>query len=200
MIDEELLDELVCQARSGDRAAFGRLWTLLSPRVAGYVVTLGAAEPDDLTSEIFLAALAALPRFTGGGTGFRSWLFTIAHHRAADATRRQRRRSPETRYDSSADLRQSPSAEDTALSALADSNAARLLAGLSPDQREVLALRVFADLSLEAVAEATNRSLGAVKQLQRRGLARVRRQIAAAGTAGRQAVPADDAATVAASR
>jgi RNA polymerase sigma factor (sigma-70 family) len=49
-----------------------------------------------------------------------------------------------------------------------------LLDELGDDQRAVVMLRVVADLSLEQTAEVLGRSVGAVKQLQRRGLLRLR--------------------------
>jgi RNA polymerase sigma-70 factor (ECF subfamily) len=49
-----------------------------------------------------------------------------------------------------------------------------LLADLNPDYREVLALRVVADLSLEETAAIMGKSQGAVKQLQRRALSALR--------------------------
>ena len=48
-------------------------------------------------------------------------------------------------------------------------------AGLVPDQRDVLLLRVVADLTVEQIAVALNKTPGAVKQLQRRGLEALRR-------------------------
>jgi RNA polymerase sigma factor (sigma-70 family) len=52
-----------------------------------------------------------------------------------------------------------------------------LLRELPADQRDVLALRVIADLSVDAVAEIIGRSPGAVKQLRRRGLLGLRRLV-----------------------
>jgi RNA polymerase sigma factor (sigma-70 family) len=51
----------------------------------------------------------------------------------------------------------------------------RLLALLSPDQRDVLTLRIMGDLSVEQAAEALGKTPWAVKSLQRRGLATLRR-------------------------
>ena len=45
----------------------------------------------------------------------------------------------------------------------------------APDQRDVVALRIIAGLSLEETAAATGKKVGAVTQLQRRGLASLRR-------------------------
>jgi len=49
-----------------------------------------------------------------------------------------------------------------------------LLEVLGEDQKEVLTLRIIADLTVEQVAEIMGKSAGAVKQLQRRALDRLR--------------------------
>jgi RNA polymerase sigma-70 factor (ECF subfamily) len=49
---------------------------------------------------------------------------------------------------------------------------------LPDDQREVLTLRVVADLSIDQIAEIMGRSAGAVKQLQRRGMVAIRQALA----------------------
>jgi RNA polymerase sigma-70 factor (ECF subfamily) len=49
-----------------------------------------------------------------------------------------------------------------------------LLEALGEDQKEVLTLRIIADLTVDQVAEIMGKSAGAVKQLQRRALDRLR--------------------------
>ena len=56
-----------------------------------------------------------------------------------------------------------------------------MLGTLSEDQRAVLLLRVVGDLSIEEVAKAVGKRPGAVKALQRRGLAAIRRELARKG-------------------
>jgi RNA polymerase sigma-70 factor (ECF subfamily) len=53
----------------------------------------------------------------------------------------------------------------------------RVLGALSEDQRTVLLLRIVGDLSIEDVAKALGKRPGAVKALQRRGLAAVKREL-----------------------
>jgi RNA polymerase sigma-70 factor (ECF subfamily) len=48
---------------------------------------------------------------------------------------------------------------------------------LSPDQQTVLLLRLFAELTIEEVATVIGKRPGAVKQLQRRGLVALRREL-----------------------
>jgi RNA polymerase sigma-70 factor (ECF subfamily) len=170
------LDGLVLAARAGGSWAFGRLWEMLSPAVAAYVRNRGARDPDDVTSEVFLAAFTGLAGFEGDGRAFRSWLFTIAHHKAVDSLRRGpgRRELPVDVLD---DGRSAPSAESGALEHLADEDVRAMLATLSPDQRDVLLLRLVADLELAEVARVVGKPVGAVKALQHRGLARLRKEL-----------------------
>lgn len=172
------LDLLVDAARAGGDWAFGRLWEELSPVVHAYVRGRGARDPDDTTSEVFLAAFTRIDRFSGDGRAFRSWLFTIAHHKAADSVRRGAGRR-EVPTDRVLDGPPAPSAEDSVLARLGDRDAMLLLETLTRDQRSVLLLRVVAELSLEETASVVGRPVGAVKSLQHRALARLRREISA---------------------
>jgi RNA polymerase sigma-70 factor (ECF subfamily) len=99
----------------------------------------------------------------------------VAHHRLVDDLRRRSRRGATVEYDPRADDRAEGSAEDAALAQLGAARAHELLAPLSADQREVLLLRVIGDLSLEQTAQAVGKPVGAVKALQHRALASLRR-------------------------
>ena len=52
-----------------------------------------------------------------------------------------------------------------------------VLSTLAPQQRDVLLLRILADMTCEDVAKTLGKSVGAVKQLQRRGLESLRREL-----------------------
>lgn len=168
------LDDLVAAARAGGGWAFGRLWELLAPKVRGYLLARGAREPDDLTSEVFLQAFRGLGRFEGDGESFKRWLFTIAHRRLVDELRGRARHGVEQAYDGVLDPRRSPSAEDDALARLLPERLRDSLAVLTPDQRDVLLLRVLGELSIEEIATATGRGVSATKSLLRRALETLR--------------------------
>jgi RNA polymerase sigma-70 factor (ECF subfamily) len=171
------LDPLVLAARGGGDWAFGRIWELLSPSVAGYVRARGVRDADDVVSNVFLAAFNGMSDFVGGGARFRSWLFTIAHHKSVDALREQSRRGGHDPYLPELDDRAAPSAEAQAFDRLATDEVRRLLAALTPDQRDVLELRVLGDLTVAQTAQVLGRSEGAVKQLQRRAVDQLRRRL-----------------------
>lgn len=173
----ERLDALVIAARAGGDWAFARLWEELAGSVAGYLRVRGVNDVEDVTSDVFLAAFQGMRSFEGDGTQFRSWLFTIAHHRGVDGIRGQIKASGQVPYLENLDRRTVASAEESTLENLQNDELYRMLAGLTPEQRDVVLLRFVADLSLEEVATITGRTIGAVKQLQRRGVERLRRHL-----------------------
>jgi RNA polymerase sigma factor (sigma-70 family) len=68
-------------------------------------------------------------------------------------------------------------AEADALDVLGNKRVAELCAGLSPDQREVVLLRVVGDLTVEQVATILGKTVGGVKAIQRRALSSLRKSI-----------------------
>ena len=173
-------DSVLEAARSGAGWACTRIYESLAPAVAGYLRAQGADDPDDLTSEVFLGVFARSRSFSGTEAQFRSWVFTIAHHRMVDA-RRAKNRAPEMgALDDDSLAGQGPTtagAEDQAMERLAIGEVHRLLDALTSDQRHVLALRIVAQMSVEEVATALGKPPGAIRALQRRGLAALRRRL-----------------------
>ncbi len=187
----ERFDGLLAAAREGDEAAWAEIWGELSPAVLGYLRGSSLSDPEDTLSEAFLQAARDLHKFEGDWPQFRGWVFTIAHHRLIDARRHAARRP--------VDLVAEPpepegvplgDAETEALERIGAEQVRRVLDSLSPDQRDVLLLRIVGDLSLDQCAEALGKRTGAVKQLQRRGLGRDQ---AAAPAGGGNPVSGNDA-------
>lgn len=164
-------------ARTGAGWAFERLYTTLASAVHGYLRAQGAHDPDDAVSDVFLRVFRRIGDFDGDVARFRSWVFVIAHNLLLDERRYVGRRPTEVPVDM---VPESATMSDAAEDALARLNDARLRAVLdllAPDQRDVLLLRFVVDLSLEETAQATRRSVTAVKALKRRGLDALRRRL-----------------------
>ncbi|NUP58306.1 MAG: sigma-70 family RNA polymerase sigma factor [Pseudarthrobacter sp.] len=160
-----------------DDGYFSAAYRELSPGVLSYLRSRNVEDPEGLTQEVFLALYPKLGEVSGGLKGVKSLAFSIAHARYVDEHRRRLKAPPTTGYDPAADSRCSDSAEDELLAVESSASVASLLNALQRDQQEVIALRVVADLSVEATAEIMGRSPGAVKQLQRRALCRLRKLI-----------------------
>ncbi|WP_201931580.1 RNA polymerase sigma factor [Nocardioides donggukensis] len=174
---EALTDELLARAAVGDQAALEGVYRSLAPQVQGYLLTRGATDPEGLTSDVFLQVLPMVPRIAGGVSGLRKLVFTVAHARLVDEFRRHGRGPRQGPYDPALDDRHEPSAEHHVLEGSAG-HVRQVLERLGEDQRAVVTLRVLADLSVAATAEVLGKSEGAVKQLQRRGLAALREILA----------------------
>jgi RNA polymerase sigma factor (sigma-70 family) len=170
---EASFEVVLAGARAGAPSAFGAIYRDLAPAVLGYLRGQGAAEPEDLASEVFVGIVRGLDRFTGDERAFRAWVFSIAHRRLVDERRRLARRREE--LTDPGDLGGLVSAalvgdaEAEALESLG-SGVGSALRALSPDQRGVILLRILADLSVADVASILGKSQGAVKTLQRRAL------------------------------
>jgi RNA polymerase sigma-70 factor (ECF subfamily) len=170
--DMEDLDQAVDAARAGDGSAFEQIWRAQAGAVAGYLRARGVPDADDVTSDVFLVAFDRIGEFVGDGSAFRSWLFTIAHNRLIDSYRKRDRDL--SRPGSEVPNPPQASAEDTVLH---DQVLFEVLMRLPLPQREVVWLRVVLDLSVAEVCQITGRRPSAVKQLQRRGLDRLRRHL-----------------------
>lgn len=164
------LDEVLPAAALGEAWALRVVYDELAPKVVGYLRSRGAQSPEDLTSEVFLVVFGKLPGLSGGSAGLRTFTFSVAHARLVDDLRRQSRTPATVEFAPQHEARLAPSAEDEAMSQASQDRVRALLAVLPEDQRNVLALRLIADLTVEEAAVAIGRSAGAVKQLQRRAL------------------------------
>jgi RNA polymerase sigma-70 factor (ECF subfamily) len=184
-----ITEDVLEAARRGDADAFGVIWTELSPVVNGYLTMRGVADPDGVTSDVFVTLLPRLGELTGGVSGLRTFVFSVAHARVVDETRRRARRPEQVEFDLQVHDRITESAEHEALIRFSTAGVQALLGRLSADHRDVLALRVVGDLSVEQAAAVMGRSIGSIKQLQRRALLALRDLIAESAVAVTQAEP-----------
>lgn len=178
------LAPLVDDARAGCPRAFEAIYRLLAGQVASYLRWHRASDPDGLTNDVFAQVHRNLATFEGDDHCFRSWLFTIAHHRMIDDRRRVNRQPPVQGDIGADDSAGCGDVEEDAFAVMAHDQVRDLVAVLSPDQRDVVLLRVVADLSVEQVARLLAKREGAVKALQHRALAALRRHLDKHPTSG----------------
>ena len=146
------------------------LYRELAPAVLGYLRGSGAAEPEDLLGDVFVAVVRGLPDLDDDPGALRRWVFTVAHHRLVDERRKAAHRARNIVLDDEHE----PWADDCydeMLSRISASPAIAALATLTPDQRAVVLLRDVADLSVADTAHVLGKKPGAVKTAHRRALA-----------------------------
>ena len=166
--------DLIRQAQDGDQAAFRDLvlrYAGVTQRTAR-VLLANPLDAEDAVQEAWLDAWRALGRVRPDHP-FRPWILTLTANRCRMSARK---RIPVS-VPYSPDLVET---QDTPLVADVphDEELEQALASLQESQRQVVALRYYADLSLEEIATLTNMPLGTVKSRLHRALATLRAYLA----------------------
>ena len=151
-----------------DPRRFADLYEAHFERVYAFVVRRvhDRAEAEDVTADVFHHALAHLPHFEWRGVPFAAWLFRIATNALIDRAKRAARERALPHPDDPV----AASPEDTEQRA----QLFRLVDRLPASQRRVLVMRFGEEKTIREIATAVGRTEGAVKQLQLRGLQRLR--------------------------
>ena len=171
-------DDVLHAACASEPWAYHVVYDTLAGRVCGYFESRGVRDAEDLTSEVFLRVFDNIAEFEGDEGTFRSWVFTIAYRLMVDDYRRKRRRPQHVELPPvMVEALAGGDAEIDSLIHLDRTWVDEMLADLATDQREVLTLRVIGDLTVEQVAGVLGKSPGAVKALQRRAAANLRRRL-----------------------
>ena len=163
-------------ARSGAEWAWTRLYKDLAPSMLGYLRAKKCPDAEDVLGEAFVDVVRNLDRFDGGEREFRAWALTICHRRLVDRLRKSSTVVEQAPL-SDADTGPTGDVEQDAFAALGIERVRDLVAQLSPDQQDVVLLRIVGDMTVEEVATAIGKRPGAVKALQRRALANLRKEI-----------------------
>jgi RNA polymerase sigma-70 factor, ECF subfamily len=172
-LKREADERLLVEAAQKDPARFAELYENHFERVYAYVVRRvgDRAETEDLTSEVFHHALANLQKFEWRGIPFAAWLFRIAANLISD---RWQRSSREQVADEPEQIESLPAKGAELEEVERKAMLFRMVDGLPPEQRRVVALRFVEQKSIKEVAREIRKTEGAVKQLQFRALTTLR--------------------------
>lgn len=168
-------EELAYLARDGDRQAFDVLCDRYLPVVYNRLRALLPPEAiDDVTQEVFVAAVRAIRRYRATAT-FHTWISGIARHKVADFYR-QRGRQPQT-------VELDPEINDVAERDIWQEQALVRMAlqRLPEHYQEVLLLRFAEGLPFQDIAAALGLSLEATKSRYRRAMAAIAEALGESG-------------------
>jgi RNA polymerase sigma-70 factor (ECF subfamily) len=159
-------------------ARFAPLYQRYLTRVYSYLRTRVGSDEDaaDLTQQVFLRALDALPHYRGKAGEFPAWLFRIARNAAIDHHRRYR---DTLTWDLLPDALHPAMTEEMDADLLRREAGDRLrvvLQNLNAKQRELLALRFAARLSSAEIAALLGAREAAIQKRLTRRISRVREQ------------------------
>lgn len=150
-----------------DLEAFGELYRRYQCHIFRFVrsQTPDDATAEDLTAHVFFKALSSADTFRADGS-YRAWLFRIAHN--AIATYRKRRDRSLAVEEPPEEIDPDPSPASQAITQEARGVVWEAVAKLPESQRELVALRYMEDMSIEEIADITQRTKGSIRiQLHR---------------------------------
>jgi RNA polymerase sigma-70 factor (ECF subfamily) len=168
---------LARRAGNGEAEAFGVLYDRYVDAVYRYVFyrVRNEAEAEDVTSEVFMRALRAIPKYEPR-QAFLAWLYRIARNAVIDRSRRQASRKQVSFEDALAhphgDQVVNP---DEGLLAGSDASVVRkAMQELTPLQQEVLVLRYVEGLDTKSICRITGKRDGTIRGIEFRALSALR--------------------------
>lgn len=179
MSSEPARDEAeMIRAAQADPLAFGELHRLYEGRIYRYLQTKTANGDDaaDLTQQVFLKALDALPRYRPTGAPFAAWLFRIARNTATDYHRRRKATVPWELVPEAMHPVAGGDPEQEMIRLEASRRLRTLLARLEPEKRDMLILHFVSGLKLAEIALVVNKSPQAVQKAIARTLTALKEQ------------------------
>jgi RNA polymerase sigma-70 factor (ECF subfamily) len=167
-------ERLLIEAAQKDPGRFAELYELHFHRVYAYIArrVSDRNETQDLTAHVFQQALANLGKFKWRGAPFITWLYRIASNALSDQRKRQ------SREVVSDDLLNGESSSEVDVEEIEQRALLfKAVDALPDDQRRVIIMRFAEEKSIRDIAAELDRSEGAVKQLQFRGLENLRNRL-----------------------
>ena len=170
--------QLVVLAQQGDQTAFASLYEQYSPLVYRFLRRRldGADEVvEDLTEDVFVKVYEKIDRYVERGLPFTAWLYRIAHNQLVDYVRTLPRHTAHS-LDLVADVPEHQASSEYR-SVLDRETLEPAMARLTAEQRQAVELRFLKGMSVAETAAQMGRSEEAVKKLQARALANLRRSL-----------------------
>lgn len=169
------LENLILKAQKGDQEAFGLLYEESYTPIYKYLLsrTRDVALAQDLSQEVFIKVYKALGSFTQKNISPLAYFFTIARNTLIDYARKKK----PLLVDEETWLEMKDEKEKTDRLAIQNEESKLLFKNLNmlpDDQRDVLIMRFINDFSYQEIAGILNKKEEAVRQLQTRGLKKLR--------------------------
>lgn len=166
---------LVDAARAGDEQALSELYTLYFPRVYRYILarTGNTYDAEDLAEEVFIRVIEAIERFEWREAPFSAWLFRIAHNAVISQRRKDGARGKSTQLAEGL-ATESAGPEELVETRLTLNDIMKAAEKLPEAQRQVIALRFAAGLSVAETARAMGKGEGNVKVIQHKAIVKLR--------------------------
>jgi RNA polymerase sigma-70 factor, ECF subfamily len=178
---DEVEQRLIQCAQRGDRQAFADLYERYQPAIYTYLY-YRIADPDcaeELTCEVFARMVQNIRHYRDQGQPFLAWLYTIAHNLRVDYYR-ENGKAQMVELDETL-LAEDQGPAETLEIQLKAACLKQVLGFLTEDQQFVVVAKFVEGRSNADIALLMDKPEGAIKSLQHRALAALRRAIEKVG-------------------
>lgn len=167
--------ELVRRAQRYEEDALQQLYEKYHPKIYNYAfLQMGDVQAaEDLAADVMLKMLESVRKYEFKGLPFGAWVFRIARNRLIDLHRRRKRRGEVDLNEALVSTLSNPQA--LAELALDRGQIQVALKYLTDEQRQVIVLKFIEGFDNRSIGRVMGRSDGAIKSLQHRALAALRR-------------------------
>lgn len=174
--DEALLERL---AAGADERALSDLYDRYQAQMYGLAmrITRDPALAQDAVQEAFVGVWRNAARYAVGRSSVRTWMLSIAHHRAIDIVRRRRPADTLPEIETADAALSTPDVWPEVARTLDRAAVTAAMAALPQAQRDAIQLAYFEGLTQIEIAARTNTPLGTVKSRVRLGLLAMRRSL-----------------------
>lgn len=163
---------LIQQFKEGNSNAFSELYQRhLSSVYRRVRFVIPEADVEDVTQEVFLAALKSLRSFRGEAQ-FSTWLRTLTNNKVAEYYRKRNRKGEAPQVPLTEALNRTEG--QTAKNLEEQIHLRKALREIPDQYREVILLRFAEGLQFKEIAELTGQNLEATKSLFRRAISALR--------------------------
>ncbi len=168
-------EQLLQKARQFDQQALAEIYDLFSDALYAYAFKhVGKAQvAEDLVAETFQRFLSSLERGGGPNDHLQAYLYRITHNLITDLYRREP--PPSLELDTELLIEDGPGPAGQLAEQQEAERVRKALRLLTPEQRQVVVLKFLEGWTTQEISQALNKSQGAVKALQHRGIAALQR-------------------------
>jgi RNA polymerase sigma-70 factor, ECF subfamily len=168
--------EIIAECIAGNWLDFDKIYDFYLPKIYQYVYyrVRHKQTAEDLTSAIFLKTVQNLHTFRSGSAPFGAWLYRIARNTVIDHTRTHK---PTQDLEAASEITDKQNVMEDADNNLKLETVKASVAKLNPEQREILTMRVWDELSHKEISQILEISEGASKVAYSRALSALKQRI-----------------------
>lgn len=154
--------EIIKSIKNGNLNDFGLLYDAYLPKIYRYVFfkTRQKETAEDITSDVFMKALSKIETFDSNKASFSVWIYRIARNSVIDYYRAKKET---TDIEDAWDLASDEDVQKSVQANLSLKQIEEYIQKLKPEQRDLVILRVWQDLSYKEISEIMGKDEGSLR-------------------------------------